>query len=123
MVAIIRSNKAPGASNDAPPRSNYIPAWPTAKGRPYNGRANGLGRKQYHGRRQLNEAERLRICEEYIAGYDVDLIVERWELSGHEQLRNTVRRLLGETAQRVRRMAKGERMIGEKSVEGDPEMG
>lgn len=62
-------------------------------------------RRRHAGRRTLLPAERIRICEEYMAGYNIDLIVERWELNDARSLRAIVLKVLSETARKVRLMA------------------
>lgn len=47
MVAINRTVTVPGARNEGSPRSDYVPQWPTAKGRPYQGRVPYLAKRTW----------------------------------------------------------------------------
>lgn len=47
MVASIRTLRVPTATNAAPPRSSYVPQWPTAKGFVYRGRVPYQGARSF----------------------------------------------------------------------------
>ena len=79
----------------------------TAQARPW-----GEGRKRLHRRRQLTPKERLRICEEYLAGHDRAMLIDRWGLYDERALGDLVRRVFAETTRKIRRQARVAKMMG-----------